>query len=76
MEYYHSGSFSEVFDNYQQINEKPFSEEIMQHKIKQLIEAVKYLHNPKIFHQDIKLSSIFVIFDKIEDMTILNIMKL
>ena len=62
-------------EKYQQNYGKSFSQEIIQHIMKQIVEAVKYLHNDNIVHNNIKLNSIFVNFETEEDKNKLNMQK-
>ena len=74
-EFCNGGDLSTILDSYQQKFDKPFSEEIIQHLMKQIIDGVKYIHFNNIIHNDLKLKSIFVNFDNEEDKTELNLMK-
>ena len=51
---------------------KTFSEEIVQYLMKQIIEALKYLHGLHIIHRDLKLENILVNFKNPSDKNILN----
>ena len=52
-----------LFEN----NNEPFSEEIVQYIMRQLIEAVKYLHNKKIICRDLKLDNIKINYEDEKD---------
>ena len=56
-EYANGGSLSSNLKKYLSIYHKPFSEEITQHLMKQIVSAVKYLHFNKIIHRDLKLDN-------------------
>ena len=60
---------------YLQQNKKVLTEEEGQYIMKQLIEAVKYLHNEGIVHRDIKPANIFLNYDSGEDILKKNIFK-
>ncbi len=60
-----------LFEN----NNEPFSEEIVQYIMRQLIEAVKYLHNKKIICRDLKLDNIKINYEDEKDRINNNIMK-
>ena len=73
-EYYNGGSLYDYL-NYLKENNKSFSEEEVQYIIKQLVEAIKYLHNKGIVHRDIKPANIFINYDSEEDLSKKNILK-
>ena len=75
MEYINGNSLSECLKDYMERNKKAFPEEIVQYLMKQIIEAVYYLHNLKIIHRDIKLSNIMVNFNSDQDKNDLNMMN-
>jgi len=54
---------------------KPFSQEIVQHIMRQIISAFVYLHSCDIIHRDVKLENILVQFPNEEDKENLNMMK-
>ena len=74
-DYYYGGDLLTLFEKYQQKNGKPFSQEIIQHLMKQIVEGVKYIHGLNIVHDDIKLDSILINFEKEADKNQLNMMK-
>ena len=74
-EYCNGGSLKDCLEKYIEEYDKPFSQEIIQYIIKQLIEVIKYLHNLNIIHRNIKLENILVIFDTEEDKKKLNMLK-
>ena len=69
-EYCNGGTLEEYLDKY-----KKFSEEIVQHIMKQVIEAMKYLFNKKIIHRNINLDNILIDYDDENDKNNNNIMK-
>lgn len=54
---------------------KPFSEEVVQYIMRQVIDAVKYLHGKRILHRDLKLENIMVNYDTEEDKKNQNLLK-
>ena len=75
MEYCNGGELSKALEKYQEKYRRPFSEEIVQHLMRQIIGAFKYIHGLKIIHRDIKLDNILLNFESEEDKANLNMMK-
>ena len=73
-EYCNGGSLYDYL-TYLQKDKKIISEEIGQYIMKQLIEAIKYLHNEGIVHREIKPANIFLNYDSGEDILKKNIFK-
>ena len=69
-EYCNGGNLKEYLNIY-----KKLSEEIVQYIMKQVIEAMKYLHNKKIMHRNLKLNNILINYDDENDRKNKNIMK-
>ena len=74
-EYCNGGDLHSCLDKYMEKYNKPFSEEIVQYIMKQIISGFLYLHGHKIIHRDIKLENILVKFKSEEDKNNLNILK-
>ena len=75
MELCNGGGLSECLDFYQKKYKKPFSEEIVQYLMRQIVSAINYLHHKNILHRDIKLDNILVNFDNDEDKKNKNMLK-
>ena len=75
MEYCNGGSLSECLKKYEQMYGMPFSEEIVQFLMKQIIDGIRYIHNRNIIHRDLKLDNILVKFNNDLDKNSLNMMR-
>jgi serine/threonine protein kinase len=75
MEYINGGELSDYLKKYIDKYGKPFSEEIVQYLMKQIISALIYIHDLNIIHRDLKLENIMVDFDNEKDKEELNMMK-
>ena len=75
MEYINGGGLSDCLKKYMAKNNKAFTEEIVQHLMRQIVDGIYYLHSKKIIHRDLKLDNIMVNFDSKSDRENLNMMK-
>jgi serine/threonine protein kinase len=75
MEFCNGGELSKALEKYQEKNGHPFTQEIVQHLMRQIIDAFKYIHGQKVIHRDIKLENILLNFESEEDKEGLNMMK-
>ena len=66
------GSLHNLVNKYIKLYGKAFSEEIVQYLMKQIIDALKYLHGLHIIHRDLKLENILVNFKNQNDKSFLN----
>ena len=75
MEYINGGELANCLKLYQLKNNKPFSEEIVQYLMRQIVNAIRYIHSKNIIHRDLKLENIMINFYTDIDKKNLNIMK-
>ena len=74
-EYYNGGKVEDCLEKYQIEHNVPFPEELVQYLMRQIISAVKYLHDKRIMHRHISLDNIILHYDKEEDRIKRNLMK-
>ena len=72
-EYVNGGSLASNLKKYMSMYQRPFPEHIAQHLMKQIVDAINYLHFNKIIHRDLKLDNILVNFPSIEDLKTINL---
>ena len=65
MEYCNGGNLSDLLDKYKKKYRKPFSIEIIQYFMFQLVEGLKFMHSNNVIHRDLKLQNILNHFKKI-----------
>ena len=75
MEFCNGSSLTECLRKYQEKYGRPFSEEIVQYLMKQIIVGIRYIHKRNIIHRDLKLDNILVNFDSNADKQNVNMMK-
>jgi len=75
MEYCNGADLPKALEKYKEKYGKPFSEEIVQHLMTQLINAIKYIHEKGIIHKNINLENIMLNFENEKDIKDLNLMK-
>jgi len=75
MDYCNGGTLSSILTDYKLYFGRPFSQEIIQHFMIQIVDGLKYIHSKNIIHRDIKLDNILLDFDNIEDKKKLNLLS-
>ena len=75
MELCNGGELSKALEKYKEKNGKAFPEELVQHFMRQIIDAFKYLHEKKIIHRNINLYNILLNFENEEDKQNFNLFK-
>ena len=75
MEFANGGSLSDCLTKYQAKYGKAFSEEIIQHLMRQIISALKFIHSKKVIHRDLKLDNIMASFDNENDKNNVNMLR-
>ena len=75
MEYINGGSLTDCLANYKKMYGQAFPEGIVQYLMKQIVDAIKYIHSRKIIHRDLKLDNIMVNFYNDKDKNDLIMMR-
>ena len=74
MEYCNGGALSNCLQKYKALYHMPFTQEIIQYLMRQIVEGLQYIHSHKIIHRDIKLDNILVTFYNENDKNSLNML--
>ena len=75
MEFCNGGDLSGCLKKYKEVHRRPFSEQIVQYLMRQIVNGLEFLHSNKIIHRDLKLDNILVTFNSEEDKKNLNMMR-
>lgn len=75
MEFCNGGDLSGCLKKYKTAHHRPFSEQIVQYIMRQVVSGIAFLHSNKIIHRDLKLDNILVTFPTEKDKNSLNMMK-
>jgi len=75
MEFVNGGSLTDCLKKYLLKYGKAFPEEIVQYLMRQIVDAIKFIHQRNIIHRDLKLDNIMVSFDNENDKNNLNMMR-
>ena len=74
-EYYNGGGLYDCLKQYKIRYGRPFPENIVQHFMRQIIDALVYLHQRKIIHRDLKLENLLINYESEEDKNNFNLLK-
>jgi serine/threonine protein kinase len=66
MDYCNGGTLRDNFNRYKMKYGSSFPEKIIQHIMRQIIEAVAFLHSKNILHRDLKSENILIHFNSEE----------
>ena len=75
LEYINGGTLSNCLKKYMEKYGHAFSEEIIQYLMRQIIDALIYIHNKNIIHKNLSLQNIMINFDSDYDKLNLNMLK-
>ena len=75
MEYANGGDLNHCLKEYIKKYHRPFPEEIVQYLMRQIFEAIAFIHSYNVIHRDLKLKNIMVNFDSEKDKKDLNMMR-
>jgi len=75
MEFCNGGNLESCLEMYNNLYHTPFPEEVVQHIMKQIVSAIKYIHDLKIVNKNLKLDNILVKFENEIDKNKLNMQK-
>jgi serine/threonine-protein kinase ULK/ATG1 len=74
-EYCNGGTLSENLTLHQKLHKTPLPEKIVIHLMKEIADAIHYLHEQRIIHRDLKMENILLHFENLDDRKKLNLLK-
>jgi len=74
-EYCNGGNLSKCLKKYIQIFKTPFTEEIVQYLMRQILNGLSFLHSKNIIHRDLRLDNLLVYFNSDKDKASLNMLN-
>ena len=75
MEFCNGGDLTGCLRKYMEAHRKPFSEEIVQYLMRQIVSGLDALHSRNILHRDLKLDNILICFNSDNDKKSLNMLR-
>ena len=75
MEFCNGGDLTSCLKKYMQYYNKPFSEEIVQYLMRQIVSGLDALHSRNFLHRDLKLDNILCCFNSDNDKNTLNMLR-
>ena len=75
MEFCNGGDLTGCLRKYMEAHRKPFSEEIVQYLMRQIVSGLDALHSRNILHRDLKLDNILICFNSDNDKKSLNLLR-
>jgi serine/threonine protein kinase len=74
-EYCNGGTLSDNLTLHQKMHKSPLPEKTVIYLMKQIADAVHYLHERRIIHRDLKMENILLHFENLDDRKKLNLLK-